>query len=326
MFPVLSYHFRKQLLCAVVMLALIFVSVGCQTMQAFRKSSGEKVSSARSWARDGFAAVKEGHLARAKTCFSNAARDLPDDHRLVGNLARTEFEQGNVDLAIATMSQALEKSENPNLRVELGEMRLAAGQLQAANDDAEIALQRDYSLASAWQLKGKLAAAQGDQQTALQYFQRAVGLDRYSTHSEELQLQIADSYMKMDKPMQAFSAIETLLGNYAPESQPDEAVLAKAEALIAMQRPGPAIEALQVASRRPASSKEIFFQLGKAQLLAGQRERAYQTLVRGREAFPQEPIFGELLATVSPTNTPFVAGPKKHRVASVPASEVDSSR
>ena len=323
---VLSYHFRQRQFCAVVMLALILMSAGCQTMQAFRESSVEKVSSARSWARDGFAAVKAGHLAKAKTCFSNAARDLPDDHRLVGNLARTEFEQGNVELAIATMEQALAKSGDPQLRVELGEMRLAAGQIQAASSDAETALSRDYALAAAWQLKGKVAAAQGDHQTALQYFQRAVGLDRYSTHSEELELQIANTYMKMGKPMQAFSAIETLLGQYAPESQPDKIVLAKSEALIAMQRLSPAIEALEVASRRPASSKEIFYQLGKVQLLAGQSERAYETLVRGREAFPQEITFEQLLATVSPTNLPASTGAKPHRVASVPASEAPTDR
>lgn len=287
---------KRAQICAAVAVALS-LSAGCQTMQSFRASSVEKVSSARNWARDGFAAVKQGHLAKAKTCFSNAARDLPEDHRLTANLARTEFEQGNIESAIASMENALSISGDPALHVEVGEMHLAAGHWLPANRHADLALEKDYRLAQAWMLKGKLAAAKGDRETALKHFHRSSGLD---SNCEEVQLLIAQTYLALGRPMQSLSATETLLGQYAPGNQPDQAVLAKAEALVALRQTRPAISLLEMAAARPQCSRQIYFQLGQMQLQAGAPEKARATLARGQQAFPTEPVFGQLLATIAP--------------------------
>jgi len=282
---------------AAAMVFGISLCSGCQTMRSFRASSVEKVSSARKWARDGFAAVKQGHLAKAKTCFSNAARELPEDHRLTANLARTEFDQGNIDSAIATMETAVSNSGDPALHVELGNMHLAAGHWLPANRHADLALEKDYRLSEAWILKGKLAAGKSDQQTALMHFHRASGLD---SKNEEVQLLIAQTYLTMGRPMQALSATETLLGQHTVANQPDVAVLAKADALVALGQPGPAISVLEIAAARPQSSKQIFFQLGQMQLQTGAREKAQATLLRGQQVYPNEPVFGQLLASLAP--------------------------
>lgn len=304
---------------------------GCQTIERFRNGSIEKVNSARSWARDGFDAVKAGHLAKAQTCFSNAARDLPDDHRLMANIARTEYDQGSIPKAIETMEAALADSNDPLLRAELGEMHLAAGQWLAANRDVELALQSNYRLPAAWKLKGKLASAKGDNQAALSHFQRAMGFDPYAAEAEELQMLIAKTCLAMGRPMQALSATETLLSQYALDKQPEPVVLAKAEALLAMKQHAPAIDVLEMASRRAACSKHVFFRLGEAHMLAGQRDRAYATLERGRNAFPKENVFAELIAAVAPVGPttapanqmelydPSAEKSVPHRVASVAA-------
>jgi tetratricopeptide (TPR) repeat protein len=265
-------------------------------MQSFRTSSIEKVSSARNWARDGFAAVKQGKLARAKTCFSNAARELPEDHRLTANLARTEFDQGNIDSAIGIMETAVANSGDPALHAEVGEMHLTAGRWLQANRHADLALEKDYRLSQAWILKGRLAAGKGDQQTALQHFHRAAGLD---SKNEELQLLIARTYLAMGRPMQSLSATETLLGQHTIANQPDEAVLAKAEALSALKQTDAAMFVLETAAARPQCSKQIFFQLGQMQLQAGAPHKARATLNRGQEVHPTEPVFGQLLASIS---------------------------
>jgi len=266
-------------------------------MQSVRTSSIEKVSSARNWARDGFAAVKQGKLAKAKTYFSNAARELPEDHRLTANVARTEFEQGNIDSAISIMETAVSNSGDPALHVEVGNMHLAAGHWLPANRHADLALEKDYRLSQAWILKGKLASGKGDRQTALKHFHRASGLD---SKNEEVQLLIAQTYLAMGRPMQSLSATETLLGQHAVANQPDAAVLAKAEALVALKQTGPAISVLEMAAARPQCSKQVFFQLGQMQLQTGAREKAYATLSRGRQVYPTEPVFGQLLASIAP--------------------------
>lgn len=312
-------------LSAVVAIA-VCVCTGCQTMRSFPASSIEKVTSARNWARDGFAAVKQGKLAKAKMYFSNAARELPEDHRLAANLARTEFDQGNIDSAIATMERAASNSGDPALHVEVGNMHLAAGHWLPANWHTDVALEKDYRLPQAWILKGKLAASKGDRQTALRHFQRASGLDG---KNEELQLLIAQTYLAMGRPMQSLSATETLLGQYTLENQPDAAVLAKADALLALKQTGAAISTLEMAAARPQCSKQIFFQLGQIQLQAGLPEKAHATLMRGQQIYPTEPVFGQLLASIS-ANPRQLSGPNQvdhtatpHRVALAP-SNLDS--
>lgn len=290
---------------AAAMAVVISLCAGCQTMRSFRTSSVEKVSSARNWARDGFAAVKQGHLAKAKTYFSNAARELPEDHRLTANIARTEFDQGNIDSAIATMETAVSNSGDPALHAEVGDMHLAAGHWLPANRHADLALEKDYRLSQAWILKGKLAAGKSDQQTALKHFQRASGLD---SKNEEVQLLIAQTYLAMGRPMQSLSATETLLGQHTVANQPDAAVLAKAEALVALQQPGPAISVLEMAAARPQCSKQIFFQLGQMQLQTGAREKAHATLLRGQQVYPNEPVFGQLLTSIAPGTTQPIYG------------------
>lgn len=293
------------------------VCCGCQTMQTFKDASKTKVVSARNWARSGFEAMHQGRFQQAKTFFSKAATDMPDDHRIMANLARSEFQQGNVDRSISIMEQAVARSEDPAMRCELGEIYLKSGRWIAANQHAEKAIEKDRHLSAAWNLKGKLAAAKGDHQRALQLFQRSLA---YETESDEIQLLIAQTYMKLDQPMRALSATETLLNRHPQDLQPETAIVAKSEALLAMNQHPAAIDILKIASNRPDCSKEVYFQLGKAQLHAGRRSRARLTLARGKQRFPDEALFTELASTLIESPDADITSP--HRVASVKPEEL----
>ena len=266
--------------------------------------------------------MHEGRFTQAKTFFSKAAKEMPDNYRITANLARSEFQQGDVDHAISVMEQAVDRSNDPKLRSELGEMYLKTGRWLAANQHADKAIERDRQLSDAWKLKGKLADAKGNHQLALQRYQRALG---YENESDEIQMLIAKAYMEMEQPMRALSATETLLNRHPPDRQPESAIVAKSEALLAMQQHPAAIEILNTASNRPDSSKEIFFQLGKAQLLAGNQAEARQVLERGQQRFPAEALFDELAATISsgvqPVGFPDSSFAEPHRVASVKPDE-----
>jgi predicted Zn-dependent protease len=131
---------------------------------------------------------------------------------------------------------------------------------------------------------------------------------------------IAETYMKLDQPMRALSATETLLNRHPPNRQPETAIIAKSEALMAMQQLPAAIDILQIASNRADCSKEMFFQLGKAQLKAGQHGQARLTLAQGKQRFPDEQLFTQLAeAVVERPNSEFAA---PHRVASVKSGEI----
>lgn len=256
--------------------------------------------------------MHQGRFQQAKTFFSNAANDLPDDHRIMANLARSEFQQGNVDQAISIMEQAVERSSDPALRCELGTMYLDTGRWIAANEHAEKAIQRDRHFSPAWKLKGKLAAAKSDHQRALQLYQRSLA---YEAESDEIQMLIAKTYMQLEQPMRALSATETLLSRHPPDRQPETAIIAKSAALLAMEQHPAAIDVLRTASTRPDCSKEIFFELGKAHVAAGQPLQAQLALARGKRHFPDEELFTQLASTLIGAPAAEIAAP--HRVASV---------
>ena len=304
----------------VLSLALIVIATfccGCQTMQTFKDASKTKVVSARNWARSGFEAMHEGRFQQAKTFFSKAAKDMPSDHRIMANLARSEFQQGNLDRSISIMEQAVEHSNDPSQRCELGEMYLKAGRWIAANEHADKAIEKDRHLSAAWSLKGKLAASKNEHQRALQLFQRALA---YETESDEIEMLIANTYMRLDEPMRALSVTETLLNRHPADRQPDTAIIAKSEALLAMQQHPAAIDLLATASDRPDSSREVYFQLGKAQLAAGYRSQARLTLAKGKQRFPDEELFTQLASTLIESPESEFASP--HRVASVKPNEI----
>ena len=251
---------------------------------------------------------------------------MPDDHRIMANLARSEFKQGNVERSISIMEQAVERSDDPSLRCELGEMYLKTGRWIAANEHAERAIQRDRNFSDAWKLKGRLAAAKSDHQTALKLYQRSLA---YQSESDEIQMLIAQTYMQLQQPMRALSATETLLSRHPPDRQPETAILAKSEALLAMEQHPAAIDLLTVASNRPDCSKEVYLQLGSVQALAGQADQAHLTLARGKQQFPDEPRFTQLALSINKggsqiSDTPF--GPPEraaHRVASIKTGSLE---
>lgn len=289
---------------------------GCQTMQSFTQVSKTRFVSAGQWARSGFEAMHQGRFPQARNLFSKSGNGMPRDPRSLANLARSEFQRGNVERSIAIMEQAVEQFDDPTLRCELGELYLRSGRWIAANDHADKAIEKDRHLSAAWNLKGKLSAAKGEHQRALQLFQRSLAHD---PESDDLQMQIAQKYMKLDQPMRALSATETLLNRHPPNRQPESAIIAKSEALLAMQQNPAAIDVLEIASNRPDCSKEIFFQLGKAQLKAGQRSQARLTLAKGRQRFPDEELFTKLAGSLAEHPDAEFSAP--HRVASVKTEE-----
>ena len=91
-----------------------------------------------------------------------------------------------------------------------------------------------------------------------------------------------------------------------------------------MQQHPAAIDVLEIASNRPDCSKEIFFQLGKAQLRAGQQSQARLTLAKGQQRFPNEHLFTQLAGSLVDTPDSEFGAP--HRVASIKTEELDQQR
>lgn len=267
---------------------------GCQTLSPFANKTRSKIAAATQWANGGIDAAKQGRWEQAKNLFTRAAEQNPTDYRVHANLARTLHQSGDQQQAILKMQEAVELSHNDTrLLVELGEMYLEAQQWLPARRQVDLALAANHHFAPAWVLRGKTEKAKGNYENALADFQRALG---YAPDMNEVQLEIIETYQRLEQPLKVLSAVEQLLSKLPADAQPERAILAKSSALIAMNQLAPSIDILQVASRRPSASSEIFIQLSKAELLAGQPSQARLTLNRGKQNFPDLPIFDRLSA------------------------------
>ena len=245
-----------------------------------------RVAAAREWTGNGLDAIKRGSLHEARDCFTKASSQLPNDHRIVANVARTHFKQGQVANAIEVMRKAVDLAPHDStLRAELGELYLAAGNVELASHCAQTCLEHNQRLASGWLLKGKIKAANGNLQAALGDYQRALGID---ADREDIRLEVVRTYQHLDQPLRALSAVEQLLEKYPLDRQPEEAILAKCDSLQKLQQFSPAIEILESASTRKDVSSQIFISLANVQQSAGRSPAAYQTLVKAQQRFPSQ--------------------------------------
>ena len=280
-----------------VMVLLSFTS-GCQTFHPFAKKTREKFASARQWANNGLEAFQNGHLDQAKGLFSRASQQNPTDYRIRANLAKTLYQSGDPEQAIAEMIQAVELSGNePKTLITLGQMYLGLGELNLAQEQVELALAPNHRYAPAWELKGKISKSKGDYQNALADFQKSLGFEPDVTN---VQLEIVDTYQRMGEPLRALSAVEQVLQKNPIDKQLVSTIVAKSAALIELKQLRPAIDLLETASHRPEASSDLFLRLGNAQLLAGDRVGARTTVERGQRAFPNLPVFDELAQSFLP--------------------------
>lgn len=276
---------------------IVMLNCGCQSLIPFgRSKSLVEQDQARQWTCGGLDAAEKGRFGDACSCFSQAVKLNPQDPQIQVHLAQAYLQKGDIKSAISNLEQAVSKSElrggDPTINVALGELYLSNGQWLPAVRQAELALNRNGKLAEAWALKGKTEYAKGNMSAALAHFHRAIG---YQPKMPDVQLQIAETYQKMNQPLRALSTVEQLLSQYPPERQPERAMLVKGVALMSIQHVASAIDVLQVASQRENATSEVFVRLGQAQLLAGQTSQARMTLNRAKQLFPDENEIGELV-------------------------------
>jgi tetratricopeptide (TPR) repeat protein len=235
--------------------------------------------------------------------FSKATKQDPGNFRMRANLARTLHQSGNQQQAIVEMQQAADRSNNdPKMLVELGEMYLQSGQWLPAKRQAELAIEAHPRYAPGWFLLGKTVAAKGQHEDALAIYHKALGLMGLmglDANVPEIQLAIVETYRQLDMPLRALSSIEQFLDQHPMHEQPESAVITKSLVLMDLKQVTPAIELLQTASQRESASSSVFIRLGQAQLMAGQQSQARMTLSRGKQAFPQDQVFDELIAQLT---------------------------
>ena len=247
----------------------------------------DKVSSARQWTGNGLSALGRGAAREAKSCFARASNELPNDSRIVANLARAHYQQGEFQQATQVMTRAVELAGGADeMEVELGEYHLRIGQADVAMQLADQVLKANHKSTGAWLLRGRSRGVGGDWSGALSDYQRALGIANMESEQEEIQLEIVEAYRRLNQPLRALSAVEQVLHKYPVDRHPESALLAKSEALVQLKQLDPAIEILQVAAKRKDISSAAWTMLADVQVRAGRLDQARRTLASAQEKYP----------------------------------------
>ncbi len=263
---------------------MLLLTTGCQSLHPFAQRTKSQIASARSWANGGLEAMQSGHLQRAEGFFTRAAEQHPTDFRNRANLARTYFRSGDVEKAIQEMDAAVALSGNdPLMVVELGQMYLSQGDLAKARQQAEQAMAAVHHFVPGYTLLGQVSSRAGQHDQALAYLQKAASLDPSDL---SIPTELAKAYRANREPRKALAAIDHLLSLHPIDSQPEQAILAKADILVELDQHSTAIATLRQAMQGQQSTVAVATKLVNLQVDVGKLNQARETIVRAQGKFP----------------------------------------
>ena len=181
-------------------IALLLMGGGCQLVS--RKSPQALATfEVDSNLNEGRIALQQGELDRAEALTASAIRARPD-HKLARQLyADIHWRRGNREAAVRQLETCRNyHPDDVSVRLRLGAMRLRVGQLYAALEETDHALELQPQHAPSWQLRAQILQALGDSDQALANLHRATDLD---PDNRDLFVELAEIYHRRGQPHRA---------------------------------------------------------------------------------------------------------------------------
>lgn len=267
-----------------VLVGLFFsVGPGCRSLCCSR-TSDEALAATRRLSLQGLEARQQGQWDQAEALFAAAIAQCPGDERARCGYAQSLWQRGARDEAITHMEEAVRLSGNdPDRMVELGGMYLVRGELHRAAQQAGKAIAINGELPEAWALRGQVLQAQGRRPEALASFHRALS---YRAQMPEVQLAIAEIYRQQDRPLRALATLQALAASYPAGQAPVELLVREGLTLRDLGRHQDAARTLAQATRQGNPSADLFCELARTHLMAGDASAARQALQAALERDP----------------------------------------
>jgi Flp pilus assembly protein TadD len=245
---------------------LLFPLTGCVSVGG-RGPADSNVIEARQLTQRGIDAACHGDWGQAEMLLAQASQSCPSDVPAKEHYARMLWRRGKRDKAIEVMADAVRLSgSDPRLHVELGKLYLAEGDLARASWHADVAVGGNQQSAEAWALRGDVLDRKQDASAALAAYHRALGLQG---DFSRVQLAVADLYQRLNRPRRSLATLDHLAQRYPDDQVPPHVHYRQGVALLALQRFEDAADHLAIAAEHETGSAEVFYQLGRAELLAG---------------------------------------------------------
>ncbi|MDP7019060.1 MAG: tetratricopeptide repeat protein [Pirellulaceae bacterium] len=270
-------------------LPLVIGTVGCVSLS--RGGVDERVVEARQLTLRGIEAMESNQWSEAGLLLSKAIESCPYEERAHARYAEVLWKLEKPEPAIREMTTAVRLSGGAAPRLSrLGEMHLAAGNVTAAIDAANRAIQSDPQLPQAHALQGDLEARNNRFNEALASYHRALSLQ---PHFPSVQLAAAKIYRLQRRPLRALATLSALREQYSIDGVPMEVLHLQGVAQLELGRHSDAAQTLSLCANRGGASAELLYQLADARRQAGD-------IVGARHAISQA-------LTVSPGHAPSLA-------------------
>lgn len=243
---------------------------GCACLH--REKVDANVVSARQLSLRGIDALERGQWDDAENLFASALQKNPADERAHRHIAEVMWHRGQIKDAIRHQEESVRLSGgDSSLLVELGEMYLQQGNVEAASECVDEAIDCNHQLCGAWALRGDIYRRRGEADRALECYHRAL---IHQPHFPHVQLAIADLYQSSGKSKRALATLDSLASRYSPEDVPQEVAYRRGLALKSLERYPEAIEALASATSRGEPTADMLFHLSEAQYQYGNTANA----------------------------------------------------
>jgi tetratricopeptide (TPR) repeat protein len=246
-------------------LAMLLTTAGCRSLSC-KTATDENISAARQLSLQGMGAQQQGRWDQAETLYASAVTRCPTDERARCGYAESLWQRGAHDEAVSHMEEAVRLSGNdPERRVQLGNMYLSLGQLDRAANLAEAAIIANRQLPGAWALKGDAERARGQMDAAVASYHRALSTQE---HYPAVQLALAEIYAQQNRPQRALATLQSLADDFPPGQTPANVLYREGLVLRQLGRYRDAAKAIAAASDKDPSA-DLLCELARTHLMAG---------------------------------------------------------
>ena len=152
---------------------LLAGACGCSTFS--QQAVDSNVVRCRQQCQAGLEAARRGKEESALDTFAAACESCPIDERARQLYAEALWNHGDQESAMKQMAEAQRLSGgDPEMTVRLGQMYLATGEVDRAQNEARRAITAAPRSAEAWALEGDVLSRRGQDEAALARYHRAL--------------------------------------------------------------------------------------------------------------------------------------------------------
>ena len=189
------------------------------------------------------------------------------------------------------------------LRVRLAEIELLSGDIKAAQEEAEAAIDIEPRSADAWLVRGRVMRQLGDRPGGAGRFAPRAQLR--STQWPQVLHELADTYLALREPQRALSNLQALIDQHPPGAEPQQLLYEIGLAYSGLGRYDDAVDSYHHALARDKPNGEILYHLSEAERSRGRMAEARLAMEQAVALDPGNPRYQQSMAQlVHPTVAP----------------------